>query len=251
MGQVTIDDFIFLMNNRRVVLNEKSNLTPKQFFKCSSKNKCNYKILKRVPALDYDASQIVVENSKSHIIIKKEKLPNRENIENTLYCYPEEDEFCISVDIPPIGSCIKYFFGEKVEYDGSYNADGNILGHDYLFMLSLPVNLKEVPKSIVNRFTVCKMYTKNIFYNGTQYFYTDIHGKPRSFIKYNQMLHISNNLTRETDIDYEKIIKDIRFSKMVCVDHSDKLLISREKDGHIDVIKPYVGTVFSILKEMY
>ena len=242
MGQITIDDFIYLMNNDRVIVNEKRNLKAKQFFNCSSKNKCNYKLLKRVPALDY---------GMSHVVIKKEILPNRENVEGMLACYPEAHEFCISVDIPTIGSCVKYFFGEKIEYDASYNADGNILAHDYLFMLSLPVNLDEVPKSITSRFTVCKMYTKNIFYNGTQYFYTDINGKPRNFTKYNQMLHISNKKPQRSNIDYDEIVKDIRFSKMVCKDHSNKLLISREKDGHIDVIKPYVGTVFGILNKIY
>jgi hypothetical protein len=243
MGKVTLQDFIYLMDNPRVIVNEKNGLTPKQFFNGVSKNKCNYKVTKRVPALDYGVERIV---------IKKETFPTKEHIEMASKEYEDEHMYSFLVDIPPIGSCIKYFFGNKVEYDGGYTADGNILAHDYLFMLTLPVNLDEIPKSIVSRFTVAKMYTKNIFYNGTQYFYMQSNGKPMHFTKYDQMLLISNKKdSRRDDEAYEKLIKDIRFSKMVCKDHSCKLLVSREKNSNMESMKPYVGEVFKILSKIH
>jgi len=242
MGKITLDDFIHLLFNYRVELNEKSSLTPKHFFNGVSKNKCNYRIGKRVPALDY---------GYQYDIFKKEYLPSEENIKKEIDNYDDSHNYQIIVDIPPMKSCIKHFFGNMVEYDDGYNPQGNHLAYDYKFMLTMPVNLPEVPSSITKRFSVGRSYHDDALYAGTQYYFRSSRTKRKmEFTKYKQIIRLSHGAQYYDDSDYEQLAKDIRFCKLVCKDHSKKLLVSRASDLEINQYKVYAGSVFKALSKI-
>lgn len=244
MGKLTIDDFIHLLFNHRVELSEKSGLKPNQFFNGVSKNKCNYRIGKRVPVLDH---------GYEFAIVKKEFFPSEENIKKAIDEYDNSHTYQIFVDIPPMKSCIKYFFGDKVEYDSGYSSEGNILGHDHQFMLTMPVNLSEVPNAIRNRFNVIRSYSDKIDYDGTQFYYYHPFSAKKNkmkFTEFKQLIQLSHGAQYLDDDGYDQLIKDIRLCKIVCKDHSSKLLISRARGYTINNIKVYAGAVFKTLSKI-
>lgn len=239
---VTLDDFIYLLSEGRVAISEDSKITPNQFFNAVSKNKCCYRVARCVPPLDYDTDKIYV---------KKEFLPTEENIQKSKKEY-ETLDYVIVVKIPPISSCLKFFFGDSVEYDGNFRPEGNVLATDFMFMLSMPVNVEKVPDAVSKRFTVSKMYSKEIRYDGSSYYYyNQTSGKVKNAVKYSQIINISNNLRQASDEQFNQIVKDIRLCKMLCTDHSPKFLVSRAVDSTSQQIQDYAKVVFRILSKIH